>query len=230
MKWILWTHFFEPHSRYMEHEEFPVHTTGLQGLQDKYDAEVMFVDKYIGEVLDTLDKTGEADKTAVVIFSDHGEAFGEHRFGGERMYFHGQTLYDELLHVPLMMRIPGVKPRVVDGNVMLLDLGPTLCDLVKVPRPPSMHGRSLLDAILGQPLKPELSYAEMLPATSWNHFWRSLVDGHWKLIEKLSENTTELYDLSADPTEQHNLAAQKPDEAARLAKELKALLAGETNG
>jgi arylsulfatase A-like enzyme len=230
MKWIVWTHFFEPHSRYMEHEEFPVHTTGLQGLQDKYDAEVMFVDKYIGEVLDTLDKTGEADKTAVVIFSDHGEAFGEHRFGGERMYFHGQTLYDELLRVPLMIRVPGLKPRVVDQNVALLDLAPTLLDLVKAPRPPSMHGRSLLPLLLGEPLPPERIYAEMLPATSWNHNWRALVDGNWKLIQKLSENTVELYDLSKDPTEQHNLAAEDKDEVTRLGREIKALLAGETNG
>jgi len=230
MKWLVWTHFFEPHSRYMEHAEFPVHDGGLKGLEEKYDAEVSFADKYIGEVLDTLEKTGQAKNTAVVIFSDHGEAFGEHRFGGERMYFHGQTLYDELLRVPLMIRIPGVAPRVVDGNVALLDLGPTLCDLVKAPRPPSMHGRSLLGVILGEPPKKELVYAEMLPATSWNHFWRALVDGHWKLIQKLSENGTELYDLQSDPTEQHNLAGQKPDEAARLGRELKALLAGETNG
>ncbi|HEX8952749.1 MAG TPA: sulfatase-like hydrolase/transferase, partial [Polyangia bacterium] len=230
MKWLLWTHFFEPHSRYMEHEEFPVHSGGLKGLEEKYDAEVSFADKYIGDVLDTLEKSGQAKDTAVVIFSDHGEAFGEHRFGGERMYFHGQTLYDELLRVPLMVRIPGVAARVVDGNVMLLDLAPTLCDLVKAPRAPTMHGRSLLGALLGEPAKPELVYAEMLPATSWNHFWRALVDGNWKLIQKLSENGTELYDLAADPTEQHNLAGQKPDEAARLGKELKALLAGETNG
>ncbi|HEY1586482.1 MAG TPA: sulfatase-like hydrolase/transferase, partial [Polyangia bacterium] len=230
LRWLVWTHFFEPHSKYMDHDEFPVHDGGLKGLEEKYDAEVSFTDKYIGEVLDTLESSGQAKNTAVVIFSDHGEAFGEHRFGGERMYFHGQTLYDELLRVPLMIRIPGVAPRVVDGNVALLDLGPTLCDLVKAPRPPTMHGRSLLGAILGEPLRPELVYAEMLPATSWNHHWRALVDGSWKLIEKLSENTTELYDLSTDPTEQHNLAGTKPNEATRLDRELKALLAGETNG
>ncbi|MGZ3442588.1 MAG: sulfatase family protein, partial [Polyangia bacterium] len=218
------------HSRYMEHDEFPVHSGGLKGLEEKYDAEVSFADKYIGEVLDALEKSGQAKDTAVVIFSDHGEAFGEHRFGGERMYFHGQTLYDELLRVPVMIRIPGVAPRVVDGNVMLLDLAPTLCDLVKAPRPPTMHGHSLLGAMLGEPLRPELVYSEMLPATSWNHHWRALVDGHWKLIQKLSENSTELYDLAADPTEQHNLAADQKDEATRLGRELKALLAGETSG
>jgi arylsulfatase A-like enzyme len=226
MRWALWTHFFEPHSRYMEHPEFPVHDGGLKGLQEKYDGEVSFVDQYVGQILDTLDKSGQAKDTAVVIFSDHGEAFGEHRFGGERMFFHGQTLYNELLRVPLMIRVPGIAPRAVDGNVMLLDLGPTLCDLVKAPRPPSFLGRSLLGAMLGEPLRAGLVYAEMLPAPSWNHRWRALVDGKWKLIEKLSENTTELYDLGRDPTEQHNLANADAAEVTRLQQELKALLAG----
>ncbi|MDB4968125.1 MAG: hypothetical protein JWN44_3814 [Myxococcales bacterium] len=228
MRWALWTHFFEPHSKYMEHDEFPVKSTGLKGLEEKYDAEVSFADKYIGQVLDALEASGQAKDTAVIVFSDHGEAFGEHRFGGERMYFHGQTLYDELLRVPLFMRVPGLQPRVVDANVMLLDLAPTVCDLVKAPRPPSFHGHSLLGALLGEKLPPEKVYAELLPATSWNHHWRALVDGNWKLIDKLSENTLELYDLKADPTEQHNVADKNRDEVARLGKAIKAVLAGET--
>jgi arylsulfatase A-like enzyme len=230
LRWALWTHFFEPHSRYMEHDEFPTHATGLKGLEEKYDGEVSFVDKYVGEILDELVRTGQDKTTAVVIFSDHGEAFGEHRFGGERMYFHGQTLYDELLRVPLMMRVPGFAPRVVEQPVMLLDLGPTLCDLVKAPIPPSFHGRSLLPALVGEPLPPAPVYAEMLPAPAWNHSWRALVDGEWKLIEKLSENTLELYDLKHDPTEQRNLAGAHRDTVTRLQRELKAMLAGEISG
>src|SRR5437879_13411781 len=151
MKWILWTHFFEPHSRYMEHDEFPVHSGGPKGLEEKYDAEVSFADKYIGEVLDALDKSGQAKDTAVVSFSDHGEAFGEHRFGGERMYFHGQTLYDELLRVPLLLRVPKVAPRAIDDPVMLIDLAPTLLDLFQVERPPTFQGRPRRAARRGVP-------------------------------------------------------------------------------
>jgi arylsulfatase A-like enzyme len=227
MRFALWTHFFEPHSRYMEHDEFPAHSSGLKGLEEKYDGEVSFVDKYVGQVLDMLAESGLDKTTTVVIFSDHGEAFGEHRFGGERMYFHGQTLYDELLRVPLMIRVPGLQPRVVDGPVQLIDLGPTLCDLVKAPRPPSMQGHSLLPVLLGEPQTPEKIYAELLPAPAWNHNWRALVDGNWKLIDKLSENTVELYDLSQDPTEQRNLAAAHKDVVTRLARAMKAILNGE---
>jgi arylsulfatase A-like enzyme len=230
LRWGLWTHFFEPHSRYMEHDEFPARSSGLKGLEEKYDGEVSFVDKYVGQVLETLHATGLDKTTAVVLFSDHGEAFGEHRFGGERMYFHGQTLYDELLRVPLMMRVPGVAPRIVPDPVMLIDLGPTLLDLVKAPRPPSMHGRSLVAALLGEKLKPVPVYAELLPAPAWNHNWRALRDGDWKLIEKLSENTLELYDVKRDPTEQKNLAESHHDVVERLKREVKAILAGEISG
>jgi arylsulfatase A-like enzyme len=226
LRFALWTHLFEPHSKYVDHAEFPSRSPGLKGLEEKYDGEVSFADRYIGQILDFLDESGLAKTTAVVIFSDHGEAFGEHRFGGERMYFHGQTLYDELLRVPLLVRVPGVAPRTVSEPVMLLDLGPTLLDLVKAPRPPSFQGRSLLPALLGEALAPAPVYAELLPTPSWNHQWRATIDRGYKLIDKLSENTVELYDLKRDPTEQNNLAGSQPDEIARLKRIERSLLAG----
>jgi arylsulfatase A-like enzyme len=222
-KFALWTHFFEPHSRYVDHEEFPSTSSGLKGLEEKYDGEVSFVDRYLGQVLDALDAAGLAKDTAVVIFSDHGEAFGEHKFGGERMYFHGQTLYDELLRVPLIVRVPGLSPRTIDDPVMLMDLGPTLVDLVKAKRPPNFHGRSLLGALLGEKLAPQPVYAELLPTPSWNHLWRAIIEGNLKLIHKLSENMTELYDLAQDPTEQKNLAGSD-DRAGRLQRSLRTFL------
>ena len=225
-RFALWTHYFEPHSRYMEHDEFPSHSSGLKGLEEKYDGEVSFVDKHLGQVLDALDAAGLAKDTVVVVFSDHGEAFGEHKFGGERMYFHGQTLYDELLHVPLIIRVPGVTPRVADDPVMLVDLGPTLLDLVKGTRPPNFHGRSLLPAILGEPLPAQPVYAELLPTPSWNHLWRVIIEGDLKLIHKISENTIELYDLRKDPTEQTNLAPDDP-RTAKLQNTLRTYLRAE---
>jgi arylsulfatase A-like enzyme len=226
LRFALWTHLFEPHSKYVEHDGYPIKASGLKGLEEKYDAEVAFTDKHLGLIFDALEESGLAQDTAVVIFSDHGEAFGEHRFGGERMYFHGQTLYDELLRVPLVIKVPGVKPRAVPERVMLVDLGPTLCDLFKAARPKNFHGRSLLPALLGEPLPVHPVYAELLPTPSWNHLWRSIIEGELKLIHKLSENTLELYDLGKDPTEQKNLSGSD-DREAGLKKTLRTFMTAE---
>jgi arylsulfatase A-like enzyme len=219
----LWTHFFEPHSKYVDHAEFPSKHSGFAGIEEKYDGEVAFLDGWLGKIFDALKADHLENDTAVVIFADHGEAFGEHKFGGERMYFHGQTLYDELLRVPFLVHIPGVKPRTVDEQVALLDLGPTLLDLYKAPRPESFHGRSLLPALLGEPLAPRPVYAELLPDPTWIHLWRVIIDGDWKLIQKLSENMTELYDLKNDPTEQKNLAPSDDARVKQLYRALKQL-------
>ncbi len=218
-RFALWTHLFEPHSRYMEHADFPVKSSGMRGLEEKYDGEVSFTDRHIGFILDALAAAGLADKTIVVVMADHGEAFGEHRFAGERMYFHGQTLYDELLRVPLVIHVPGLSARVVDLPAMLIDLGPTLVDLIGREPPPSMQGRSLVPAMQGETMSERPVFAELLPAPSWDHKWRVAISGNYKLIEKQSEGSMELYDLAHDPTEQKNLAEQ---EASR-ARELRAL-------
>ena len=183
----------------------------------------------MGKILDELAALGLDQDTAVVIFSDHGEAFGDHKFGGERMFFHGQTLYNELLRVPMMLGVPGVAPRVVQTPVMLVDLGPTLVDLVKAKRPPSFHGRSLLGAALGEPLEEKPIYAELLPAIDWQHHWKVLVFGGWKIIQKLSENGVELYDLGTDPNELSNQVAAEPARVTELLRRIAAFVV-EGNG
>ncbi len=220
----LWTHFFEPHSRYMEHSEFPAHKTGFDALEEKYDGEVSFADLHIGKILDALKEEGLDENTAVVIFADHGESFGEHRLGGERMYFHGETLYDEVLRVPMVITIPGVAPRVIDAPTMLIDLGPTLVDLVKGQMPQSFRGRSLLPLLLGDSLPPEGIYAELLPATSWNHHWRVFIENGTKLIDRVDDGTKEIYDLNADPTEQKNLTSKRPELTAPLVRAMRQVM------
>src|SRR5207248_7953411 len=103
-KFALLVHLFEPHSTYMEHPKF-TYKGGKGSLMEKYDYEVAFEDELIGQILDELDKTQLAANTTVVLMADHGEAFGDHVVYGEADYFHGDTLYAELTHVPLLFRI-----------------------------------------------------------------------------------------------------------------------------
>ena len=207
-RFVVWTHLFEPHSSYMPHKEFPTTLTGVQGLEEKYDYEIAFADLWLGKLLAAVKDLGLADDTAVVVMADHGEAWGEHKssYSGERSLFHGTDLYDEQMRVPLVIAVPGQKARVVDDPVALVDVGPTLLDMVGVAPPATMRGRSLLPLIEGKPRDAGPIFSELLPATAWPHHAVMMVAGTHKLIHRVDERRWELYDLAADPGEQHNLA------------------------
>jgi arylsulfatase A-like enzyme len=105
-----------------------------------YDGEIRYADAQVGRLLQAVDRLGEP--SLVVLSSDHGEEFGEHgSFEG-----HGWTLYDEVLHVPLLLRLPGDAEagRVVDVPVSLLDVAPTVLEALGLPAQPGFDGRSLL--------------------------------------------------------------------------------------
>jgi arylsulfatase A-like enzyme len=202
-RFALWTHLFEPHSSYMAHKEFPTSLSGVPGLMEKYDYEIAFADLWVGKLMAALDELHLTDSTAIVVLADHGEAWGEHK-----VYFHGQDLFDEQLRVPLIVAIPGKAPRVIEDDVALVDVAPTLLDLVGAPIPPSMRGRSLLPRIDGAgPASPARAvFAELLPATAWPHHAAMMIDGGRKIIHRISDRRWELYDLRADPGEKKNLA------------------------
>jgi choline-sulfatase len=207
----------------MTHAEFPTKESGVPGLMERYDYEIAYVDSWVGKILAAIDKNGLRDNTMLLVVADHGEAFGIHRVAGKKMFFHGQTLYDELLRVPVLLRVPGAKPAVVDDLVSLLDVAPTVLDGLGVAAPDSMVGRSALGRALGgAPLEPRPIFAQLLPAPSWKHKWMAMVsgDGRYKLIYRVSDRAFELYDLSQDPTEEKNLATSKPEVAAKLREEL----------
>jgi hypothetical protein len=217
-RFLLWTHLFEPHSSYMPHPEFPTTLSGVPGLEEKYDYEIAFADLWIGKILATLDETGLAGNTAVVAFGDHGEAWGEHN----RIYFHGQNLTEEQLRVPLIVAVPGKKPVVSDDEVGLVDVGPTLLDLLGIEPPKVLRGRSLLPAIEGDALPPRPVFAELLPSTATPDHHVAMIDRGKKLVHKVTERRFELYDLVADPGQKKNLAEDPAHKA--LLDELKARL------
>lgn len=202
-RFVLWTHLFEPHSSYMEHPEFPTSLSGVQGLEEKYDYEIAFADLWTGKIIAALEETKLDRNTAVVVFGDHGEAWGEHK-----RYFHGQDLTEEQLRVPILIAMPGQPPATIDDEVGLIDLGPTLVDLVGGAPLPSFHGRSLLPALQGSPLPSRPIFAELLPSTATPSHEVTVVEGGKKLTHKISERRWELFDLTNDPRQQKNLADQ----------------------
>jgi arylsulfatase A-like enzyme len=216
-RFVLWTHLFEPHSSYMPHPEFPTSLSGVQGLEEKYDYEIAFADQWIGKILKTLDDTKLAQNTAVVMFGDHGEAWGEHK-----VYFHGQNLTEEQIRVPLIVAVPGQAPVVSDEEVGLIDVGPTLLDLVGAAKAPNLHGRSLMPIVEGGSLPPRPIFAELLPSTATPDHEVAIVDRGKKLLHKVSERRFELYDLTTDPKQLKNVA-DNPDYQKTLT-ELKAKL------
>jgi choline-sulfatase len=217
-RFVLWTHLFEPHSSYMEHPEFPTSgARGVAGLEEKYDFEIAFVDRWVGKIFAALAETGLAASTAVVVWADHGEAWGEHK-----RFFHGQDLTEEQLRVPLIIAVPGRAPAMVDDEVALVDLGPTLLDLVGLPVPPAFRGRSLLPRLMGKPLPPRPVFAELLPATAWPHHEVMMVDRGRKLTHRITDRRFDLHDLRRDPRQQRNLA-DDPGHAQML-EELKTRL------
>jgi arylsulfatase A-like enzyme len=201
-------HLFEPHSTYMEHEGYRYTERGTASLAQKYDYEIAFEDGMVGQLLDALDASGLATTTTVVVMADHGEAFGVHTSGGKPAFFHGDTLYRELIHVPLMFRVPGGKPCRRDDVVQLIDMAPTITALFGVAAPASWQGRSLAAALACQPLEPRAAFSELMPAPEWDHEAKSMVtaDGKHHVYYRISESQWEIYDLDRDPDEKTNLA------------------------
>ena len=177
----------------------------LERAEALYDGEVAYLDQELGRLLEGLEQRGLAEETAVVITSDHGEEFLDH--GG---FEHGHQLYQELLHVPLLLSARGVKPAVVERVVGQVDLARTLCRLAGLTPPAQFtrFGHDLLDTEL--PSRPILAQGNM-----WGEPLLALRMGSEKLIRR-EDGSLELYDLGVDPGEQSDLAALRPERVVAL--------------
>jgi arylsulfatase A-like enzyme len=214
---FLWLHYFDPHERYLRHEEFTRRVaTPSRKEVSLYDGEIAFTDHHIGRVLDTLDALGITDRTLVVLTADHGEEFGDH--GGVS---HGDTLFTEVVRVPLILRVPGVAPARVAGTVRIIDVLPTVLELLDVPVP-VVAGASLAPALAGESLAPRPALGE-LRLREGKHV-DSLTFGRWKLVVDLSGDRTLLFDREMDPTETMDVAAMEPDVVDELSSHLQILI------
>jgi choline-sulfatase len=193
-------HFMDAHHPY----EAPVQPTRFgDSPTDKYDAELRYVDDNLGDVFDLLREEGFRD-WLVVVLADHGEAFGQH---GTR--YHGESLYDEEIRVPLVVRVPGAKPRRIETPASHLDLLPTILEWTGAPRDPALQGRSLLGLIAAaqDPPKRRVVFTEFFRKGTQV----SAHDGRWALSYNVDTGNYELYDGKADPGQKRNLYAEIDD-------------------
>jgi arylsulfatase A-like enzyme len=178
-----------------------------------YDATVAHADTVLARILDVIAARSSMDRTIVVVTADHGEEFFEHgRFG------HGKTLYDEVVHVPLVMAGPGLPVGTArEDPAMLVDVAPTVAGLVGLARGAKWAGRDLLEKRSGA-----TAYAELMREGGLEVYMVS--DGRRKYVESTeklgTETRAELFDLRVDPAESHPLPLSESeplrDEMARL--------------
>jgi choline-sulfatase len=188
----------------------------------RYDAELEYVDQVLGRFQQTLVKSGWWEKSLVVLLSDHGEGLGEHQETD-----HGYFIYESTLHVPLVIHWPSgsVYPAVGRVPTGLIDVAPTILAFLRLPVPPSFEGKSQFGAIKpGESGGASFVYSESMytrDAFRWAPL-RALRVGRYKFIQAPK---AELYDLAADPREQHNLIFTNSGLAAELQNQLGQVLA-----
>ncbi|MEO7034891.1 MAG: sulfatase-like hydrolase/transferase [Polyangiaceae bacterium] len=212
---FLWIHYIDPHSEYVAHEGFDFGPSSRQ----RYDGEVAFVDHHVGRVLDALEKSLFYDHTVVIVTSDHGEAFAEHG-----MIRHGFELWEELVRVPLIVRVPGVTARHIQTRRSAIDLAPTILDLCGVPGPAAsdkdfLAGASLVpdlftDAGSEPPARPV--FIDMAAGPN-NADRQALIEDGKKLVAS-GGRPLSLYDLETDPGETRDLLDDSAQAQPMIAK------------
>jgi arylsulfatase A-like enzyme len=193
----------------------------LAHLRALYDQDIFFWDQAFGRLISALDTRGLLKHTIVVVVSDHGEEFLEH--GG---VLHGYTLYQEQLHVPLILHGPELPPGRVDAVTRNIDLMPTLLDLLGLQHPTGMQGESLLPLIGSGRDDGRYVFSEAGIRAVKTVKMRALKADGWKYIETLlpPDAPPQLFDLSEDPGEQVDLFTKQPEQAEAMGGKMRALL------
>lgn len=216
---FLWVHLYDPHYPYTPPEPYATSYGGRP-----YDGEIAFDDAQVGRLLTYLREHRLDTGSVIVLAGDHGEGLGDH---GEKT--HGFFIYNSTLRVPLLIKIPGAAPRVVEGEVSLVDIMPTILEALKIPIPASVQGRSLLGQILGQRAETSELYAETyLPLL---HFrWSPLRSIQSRGLKYIDATRPELYDMRSDPHEMKNLFSTRKSLGNELRNRLYSLLRRYTPG
>ncbi|HEX8790074.1 MAG TPA: sulfatase-like hydrolase/transferase [Polyangiaceae bacterium] len=213
---FLWVHYFDPHLQYVAHDgapDFtdPAHPQGWR-MHAAYDGEVWFTDQQLGRLLDYARAQPWWKDTVVVVTADHGEALGEHGIN----FQHGWEIWEPLMRIPLVFRVPGVQAHRVPVKRSAVDIVPTILDLLRVQaKPGELSGQSMLADLLA---KPGDAYAERdvyldMPDGPYTHMRRGIIHGATpgKKLVNFGGRQYQLYDLAADPGEHEDLAGDKTE-------------------
>lgn len=236
---LFWLHFFDPHNPYDPVEQFPPpyqpsdrlaalnpaqmenalrYGPRLPGLTQwaraLYQSEVQNVDRAVGDFLQELKEQGVYDRALIIFTSDHGEEFAEHND-----FYHGQTLYEELVRVPLMVKPPHFGSHLrVDQPVSTVSIMPTILDLTAVPYEPELYSApSLRTAWQTSPAEPGSNPwppVFMTGITQRREPAEAVVWDKYKFIRWTNADHEELYQLPSDPAERHNVLSHQPEAAA----------------
>lgn len=233
-KFFLWMHYMDPHDPYVPPEEYlmdfssrkeafdynlSVNTDDLSKeevatLKRLYEGEVRYTDKCIGDFLDYLDEKKLLDESLIIITADHGHAFMEHG----RFAHAYDILYNEVIHVPLIMYGVNSDRKKIDSSVQLLDLSPTILDFLGIKPPLTFIGRSLFNetdsskAIFSESAEPDLINLRY----NVDKKAISCIKGNFKLILNEFKGTRELYDINKDFQEKNNLFDDKTETVKEL--------------
>ncbi len=253
---FLWVHYFDPHYPYDPPGKYaslydPDYKGGADGSmvyldqvwrkrrfpspEDRrhvislYDGEISYMDEHLGNLFDSLERWKLSENSIVVVVGDHGESLGEHGYD----FNHGLYVYDPCIRVPLLIRGPGLpQGRVVPELVETIDLMPTVLDLLDLPVPEVVEGRSLRPLLEGKPWSERTAFSEA--TKPWNvepdsggvfqNAWKAKCarTREWKYILTPFADKRELYDLSHDPGEETNHLGTRPDIAGEMAARLEA--------
>jgi arylsulfatase A-like enzyme len=213
---LLWVHYVEPHAPYRFQKRY-AHRLGIGGgnpsRSDRYDTEIAEVDAQVGRLLESARAEIDDDRLLIFFAADHGESLGEHDFWG-----HGRFLYEPSLRIPMAFVWQGViEQQTVDAQATIVDLGPTVLELLDFPVPEEFRGTSWADVLRGrtEAVEEERCYQahrgavhgapESERARSKGLLSVGRIDGHHKEIIVLKGHRRQLFDLVEDPGELRSL-------------------------
>jgi len=195
-------HFMDPHAPYLPHK-------GRETLgddpRDLYDQELSYTDEWVGNLIDWVYEQPFGDSTAVIVTADHGESFGAHN-----NFKHGYELWEDLVHVPLLIYAPGIAARPIHTARSHIDLAPTILELMGLPKGGQMRGMSLAPELYGLDAAPRPVLCD-LPRDNLQDRRRALLQDDKKLIAFGDDRYFMLFDLEQDPEETDDLILKRPE-------------------